>query len=207
MRAVAADAECFSSIQNARADLPPRERLHVGPRWRIAHAFGTSLPGWLVALPCRHATAIDQLTVEEATDLGPPLCALSAALCEVLGCSKTYVALFAEAEGFAHVHFHVVPRQPNLDPGLRGPRVFGLLGGDPASHVPAQVMDEVTISVGQALRLGPWRSTRYPLTPHPALHVSRITWQRSGRTSVAGGQGLTKSADRVCDRSRNLPIT
>lgn len=29
------------------------------------------------------------------------------------GSSKTYVALFAEAEGFAHVHFHVVPRSPS----------------------------------------------------------------------------------------------
>jgi hypothetical protein len=45
-----------------------------------------------------------------------------------------------------------MPRQPDLDPGLRGPRIFSLLGGDPASHVPAQVMDEVAISVGQALR-------------------------------------------------------
>lgn len=99
-------------------------------------------------------TALDQLTVEEAADLGLLLRALTAALREVLGCSKTYVALFAEAEGFAHVHFHVMPRQPGLDPGLRGPRVFGLLGGDPANHVPAQVMDEVAISVAQALRLG-----------------------------------------------------
>jgi hypothetical protein len=84
---------------------------------------------------------------------GPLLRAPTAALREVLGCSKTYVALFAEAEGFARVHFHVMPRQPDLDPGLRGPRVSSLLGDDPASYVPAQVMDEVAISVGQALRL------------------------------------------------------
>ena len=104
-----------------------------------------------VAAP--HVTALDQLTAQEAADLGPLLRALTAALREVLGCSKTYVALFAKAEGFAHVHFHVMPRQPDLDPGLRGPRVFSLLGGDPASQVSAQVMDEVAISVGQALRL------------------------------------------------------
>jgi diadenosine tetraphosphate (Ap4A) HIT family hydrolase len=106
-----------------------------------------------VVLPRRHVTTLDQLTAEEAADLGPLLRALTAALREVLGCSKTYAALVAEAEGFAHVHFHVMPRQPDLDPVLRGPRVFGLLGGDPASHVPAQIMDEVAISVGQALRL------------------------------------------------------
>jgi diadenosine tetraphosphate (Ap4A) HIT family hydrolase len=150
---IVADTECLSCVQDRPADLPPRERIHVGPRWRVAHAFGTSLPGWLVVLPRRHVAALDQLTAEEAADLGPLLRALTAALREVLGCSKTYVALFAEAEGFAHVHLHVMPRQPDLDPGLRGPRVFSLLGGDPARHVPVQIMDEVATKVGQALRL------------------------------------------------------
>ena len=140
-------------LTNARSDLPPRERVHDGPRWRVAHAFGTSLPGWLVVLPRRHVTALDELTAEEAADLGPLLRALTAALRQAVGCTKTYVALFAEAEGFGHVHFHVVPRQPELDPGLRGPRVFSLLRGDPASHVPAQKMDQVALSVAQALRL------------------------------------------------------
>jgi diadenosine tetraphosphate (Ap4A) HIT family hydrolase len=149
---VTASAECISCVSGALADLPPRERVHVGPRWRVAHAFGTSLPGWLVVLPRRHVIALDQLTAEEAADLGPLLRALTAALREVLGCSKTYVTLFAEAEGFEHVHFHVVPRQPDLDQSLRGPRVFGLLGGDPAGHVPSQVMDQVAVSIGQALR-------------------------------------------------------
>jgi diadenosine tetraphosphate (Ap4A) HIT family hydrolase len=110
------------------------------------------MPGWLVVLPRRHVIALDELTAEEAADLGPLLRDLTAALRHVLGCSKTYVALFAEAEGFEHVHFHVVPRQPDLDPSLRGPRVFGLLGGDPAAHVPSQVMDQVAVSIGQALR-------------------------------------------------------
>jgi diadenosine tetraphosphate (Ap4A) HIT family hydrolase len=83
--------------------------VYVGPRWRVAHAFGTSLPGWLAVLPRRHVIALDGLTAEEAADAGPLLRAVTAALREVLGCSKTYAALFAEAEGFAHVHFHVVP--------------------------------------------------------------------------------------------------
>ena len=40
-----------------------------------------------------------------------------------------------------------------MDAGLRGPRVFTQPGGDPAGHVPAQVMDQVAVSLGQALRL------------------------------------------------------
>jgi diadenosine tetraphosphate (Ap4A) HIT family hydrolase len=151
---VAATGECISCVNSALADLPPRERVYVGPHWRVAHAFGTAVPGWLVVLPRRHVLALDELTPEEAADLGPLLRALTAALREVLGCSKTYVALFTEAEGFEHVHFHVVPRQPDLDRSQRGPRIFGLLGGDPAGHVPSQVMDQVAASIGQALRLG-----------------------------------------------------
>jgi diadenosine tetraphosphate (Ap4A) HIT family hydrolase len=83
----------------------------------------------------------------------PLLRALTAAMRAVLGCAKTYVVLFAEAEGFEHVHFHVVPRSPDMAPELRGPRVFTQIGGDPAGHVPAQVMDQVAVSIGQALRL------------------------------------------------------
>jgi diadenosine tetraphosphate (Ap4A) HIT family hydrolase len=55
-------------------------------------------------------TALHELTAEEAAGLGPLLRGLSAALGRVVGCTKTYVMLFAEAEGFAHAHFHVVPR-------------------------------------------------------------------------------------------------
>jgi diadenosine tetraphosphate (Ap4A) HIT family hydrolase len=150
---VSADQECLSCANNARVDLPARERVYVSPRWRVAHAFGTSVPGWLVLLPRRHIVALDELTAEEATDLGPLLRAASSALREVTGCQKTYVALFAEAEGFQHVHFHVIPRQPDLEAHLRGPRVFALLGGDPASHISEPVMDEIAVNLSQALDL------------------------------------------------------
>ena len=151
-----ADSTCLTCASNAAlADLPPRERVYVGPGWRAAHAFGTSLPGWLVVVPRRHVIALDELTAEEAADLGPLLRALTAAMRAVLGCSKTYVALFAESEGFEHVHFHVVPRSPDLGPGLLGPRVFEHLRGDAAGHVPAQVMDQLAARIGQALRLDP----------------------------------------------------
>jgi diadenosine tetraphosphate (Ap4A) HIT family hydrolase len=60
-------------------------------------------------------------------------------------------ALFAEAEGFEHIHFHVIPRRPDLDPAFFGPRVFGLLGGDPARHVPETVRDQIAANFAQAL--------------------------------------------------------
>lgn len=122
----------------------------------MAHAFGTALPGWLVVLPRRHVTALDELTTEEAEELGPLLRAATLALREVTGCEKTYVTLFAEAEGFAHVHFHVVPRYANLDPDLRGPRVFSLLGMDPAQSVPDTLMDQIAAHVAAALATLGW---------------------------------------------------
>jgi len=148
---VPADNDCLSCVNSVRTDLPPRERVYFGPRWWVAHAFGTALPGWMVVMPRRHVLSLDELTPAEAADLGPLLRGLSAALREVTGCEKTYVALFAEAEGFGHVHFHVVPRLAGLDPELRGPRVFGLLGVDPAREVPDSDMDEIALSVAAAL--------------------------------------------------------
>lgn len=122
--------------------LPPAERIGLDAHWRVAHATGTALPGWLVLLPRRHVTAIAQLTPAEAAGLGPWQVRLSRALHTVLGCRKTYVAQFAEADGFAHVHFHVVPRPDQLAPSLRGPGIFGLLGrgpGDADTVAPATV--------------------------------------------------------------------
>ena len=62
--------------------------------------------------------------------------------------------LFAEAEGFGHVHFHVVPRHASLDRELRGPRIFALMGGDPARHVPDSEMDQIARRLTAALSAG-----------------------------------------------------
>ena len=37
--------------------------------------------------------------------------------------------LFAEAEGFGHLHVHVVPRMPDFESEALGPRVFALPDG------------------------------------------------------------------------------
>ena len=144
----------MSCAADARADLPPRERIYLGRHWRVAHAFGTALPGWLVVLPRRHVLGLDELTTAEAAGLGPLLRAVTSALREVTGCQKTYVALFAEAEGFGHVHFHVVPRHADLDRELRGPRVFALMGGDASRHVTDSDMDQIALRLTAVLPAG-----------------------------------------------------
>lgn len=94
----------------------------------MAHSFNTAVPGWLVLLPRRHVTAVHDLTDAEAGALGVWQVGLSRALRGVTGCLKTYVVQFAESEGFAHVHFHIVPRMADLPAAHRGPGIFGLLG-------------------------------------------------------------------------------
>ena len=43
------------------------------------------------------------------------------------GCAKEYLACFAEADHFNHVHIHIVPRASDLPHELQGPRIFALL--------------------------------------------------------------------------------
>ncbi|MFE9778371.1 HIT family protein [Streptomyces sp. NPDC005775] len=157
-------AECYACGQEARfAELPPRECVVSDRHWRVAHGFNAALPGWLVLLPRRHVTAVHDLTDAEAAALGVWQVKLSRALRGVTGCVKTYVVQFAEAEGFAHVHFHIVPRMADLPPGQRGPGVFELLRRPEPERVPADQADRMAHTLrahlrpsGQgALRAGP----------------------------------------------------
>jgi diadenosine tetraphosphate (Ap4A) HIT family hydrolase len=150
---VSAIVDCYTCAQEAAFDrLPPRELIAADDHWRVAHAIGGALPGWLVLLPRRHVTAIADLTDEEAAALGTWQVRLSRALAEVTGCAKTYVAQFAEAEGFSHVHFHLVPRMADQPADRRGPAVFGYLTVAPDERVPAHRMDELAVELTRRLR-------------------------------------------------------
>ncbi|MFE2603465.1 hypothetical protein ACFXDI_08970 [Streptomyces mirabilis] len=59
------------------------------------------------------------------------------------GCLKTYVVQFAESEGFAHVHFHIVPRMADLPAAHRGPGIFGLLDHPETEGVTAEGADRM----------------------------------------------------------------
>lgn len=119
--------------------------------WRVAHAFDSALPGWLVVLPRRHAVAIAELRPEEAAQLGLMLIDVSRALAVVTGCLKTYVLQLAEAEGFAHVHFHVVPRAAGLPDDVRGPRVFSLIGRPVGERVAEDEQDRLALALATQL--------------------------------------------------------
>jgi diadenosine tetraphosphate (Ap4A) HIT family hydrolase len=141
---------CLPCSGNAQlGSLPPRELITADAHWRVAHAFNTALPGWLVVLARRHVTSIADITEVEAASLGRCLVRVSAALRDVLGCPRTYVAQFAEA--VPHVHFHVLPRAADLPADLVGPGVFRLLGAPGPDRVPDDEQDRIALAVREKL--------------------------------------------------------
>lgn len=135
--------ECYACVQAAE-DAPLRERLVRRDGWRVAHDFNSSLEGWLILAPLRHVQAVDELTEDEAIAFGRLAREASIALRAVTGCEKTYLMLFAEAEGFAHLHVHVVPRMPDQPVDRRGPAVFGYLDETPLTE---QRRDEIATAL------------------------------------------------------------
>jgi diadenosine tetraphosphate (Ap4A) HIT family hydrolase len=142
---------CFPCDQQAAVCLPPRDDVVHTDHWRVAHAFNSTLPGWLVLLPTRHITSFTGLTPEAAGELGGLVSRLSTALETVTGCVKTYLMQFSEAEGFSHLHLHLVPRLLDHPEDARGPRVFAYLTDDQAQWLPTTERDTIALSVRAAL--------------------------------------------------------
>lgn len=94
------------------------------PPGLLVHAvLGASpLAGWVVVAPARHVEHVGDLEAEEMAALAEAARRLAGWQRELLGATKSYVALFAEV--VPHLHFHVVPRYPGTAPSLRGPRAF-----------------------------------------------------------------------------------
>ena len=147
-------AECVTCSLIERRDAgeaPLWDRILRTERWDVVHAFGTSLEGWLVLVVRRHITAVADLTDDEATELGPLVKRVSAALQEVVGCDKTYVVQLAEHRDHPHVHVHVIPRSADLPDEHQGPRVFALLGVPDDDAVPEARMDEIGAAIAARL--------------------------------------------------------
>jgi diadenosine tetraphosphate (Ap4A) HIT family hydrolase len=145
------EPRCFSCDQQAAAERPPREDVVHTDHWRVVHAFNSTLPGWLVLVPTRHVTSFTQVLPEAADELGGLLRRLSAALETVTGCVKTYLMQFSEAEGFSHLHLHLVPRAPDHPDDARGPRVFAYLTDEEARWLPQPERDRLALALRAAL--------------------------------------------------------
>lgn len=118
--------------------------------WRVAHAFNSTLPGWLVVVPTRHVLAFSDLTAEAADELGGLVRRMSIALEQVTGCVKTYLMQFSEAEGFSHLHLHLVPRMPDHPDDAKGPAVFSLMAAEEGQWLPAEQRDDIALALRAA---------------------------------------------------------
>jgi diadenosine tetraphosphate (Ap4A) HIT family hydrolase len=119
--------------------------------WDVVHNYQTSSPGWSVLVVRRHIKSIDELTHEEAIELGILLRQVSLALKETTGCVKTYVIQFAEMAEHQHVHFHVVPRMANQPENRLGTNVFGYSGISEEERVSEDTMNEIAVKVQKNL--------------------------------------------------------
>jgi hypothetical protein len=68
----------------------------------------------------------------------------------VTGCVKTYLMQFSEAEGFSHLHLHLVPRLSSHPEDARGPRVFAYTTDDTTLWIPAAERDSIALSIRAA---------------------------------------------------------
>ncbi len=119
--------------------------------WDVAHSYNTALLGWLGLVLRRHITAIDEMTEDEAVELGRLIRRVSVILKALTGCTKTYVVQFAEHVEHPHVHFHIVPRMIDLPEDRRGPNVFKYLGVPEEERVSEAAMNQIASEVRRCL--------------------------------------------------------
>lgn len=138
------------SRRNA-GDVPLWDCIRRTQFWDVVHSYNTALAGWLVLVARRHVEAIDELTDDEAVELGRLVRQASIALREVTGCIKTYVIQFAEHQDHPHVHFHIVPRMADQPDNRRSVRIFEYLGVPEEERVSEERMNEIAARVRDIL--------------------------------------------------------
>jgi len=99
--------------------------------WHLDHIIRPiPMAGWLILKPKRHIESISAMTPAEARDFGEIASRAAAALEATTGVKKVYMGAFGEAQNFAHVHVHLIPRPLDLDDAHRGPLIFELMRRD-----------------------------------------------------------------------------
>jgi diadenosine tetraphosphate (Ap4A) HIT family hydrolase len=142
---------CELTIRRNGGNAPLWDCIYQSQYRDVAHAYNTALCGWLVLIARRHIAAIDEMTEDEAIELGIMTRRVSLALKEATGCVKTYAIQFAEAPGHQHVHFHVVPRMPDQPEDRKGPHIFKYLGVPEEERVSEAAMNELAFKVQRML--------------------------------------------------------
>lgn len=118
--------------------ISPGPPIFEGEHWMVEHAYPCALLGWVVIVLRRHETALHNLSIVEWRELAELQTRTTKALYAKLTCEKEYSVCFAEAPGFNHIHFHIIPRAPELPTHLKGPNIFSLLKVPQAEAIPGE---------------------------------------------------------------------
>lgn len=113
--------------------------------WRVEHCVGPLGVGTLLVKPLRHVEAIAELSVDEASELGPALRRTSAVVSELCEPEQVYACLWSHAgRRPGHIHFVVQPAtQTTIDAhgGAYGPALQMAMFGESVSPDAAAVED------------------------------------------------------------------
>lgn len=151
------DSACHTCQLVANRDAgnaPLWDSIYRTEQWDVVHSFNTSIQGWMCVVARRHIAAVDEMTDDEAVELGRLIRRVSVLLREATGCLKTYVVQFAEAPGHNHVHFHIIPRMADQADELRGPRIFGALNVPEDQRISEDQMNEIGAVLQRGLAEG-----------------------------------------------------
>lgn len=125
--------------------------IYRSPYWDVVHSYNTALLGWLVLVVRRHIEAVDEMTTDEALELGKMIHQVSLVLKEVTGCLKTYVIQFAEHPEHPHVHFHIIPRMADQPEDHKSTNIFKYLGVAEGEQVSKEEMNRIASRVQSSL--------------------------------------------------------
>jgi diadenosine tetraphosphate (Ap4A) HIT family hydrolase len=129
--------ECLTCKSNSGEQrISPGPTIFEGEYWLVEHAYPIQRVGWLVIVLKRHSDALHELSAEEFAELGRLLSLTTHVLSEELHNQKEYISCYGEAEGFAHIHFHVFAKPANLPDDLKGGKSFNLLKVSREAAVP-----------------------------------------------------------------------
>lgn len=144
--------ECLACQARAgKLQLNPAPEIYRGKHWIVKHIHPTDILGWVVVATREHRHALHDLTNEEWAEMARVLPALCSSLHELTGSEKEYLAQFAEASGFNHVHVHVIPRAAEWPVEWRGFSVHNAMGDGASSAVPAEEMSEFALRLRDVL--------------------------------------------------------
>jgi diadenosine tetraphosphate (Ap4A) HIT family hydrolase len=125
---------------------PPGGAIYEDEHWVVDHSISpVRLKGWPIIKPKRHVGDLADLSPVEAASMGPLASAASLAVREGLGAERVYVCSFGEE--WRHVHVHVVPRYPGMEPVS-----WRLLGSMWSDESPWACTDQEAEAAAEAVR-------------------------------------------------------